>query len=162
MISYSKSFWKKQYPKVTKSRHRMLFFQFQCLETYRIAWFARRNRAMKLTKFSLGITTLKVFGVFFTHLSYKTFQCLLNMNPYFSTRFIPSRLQHFMLIWEFWRNGATVGLGIRPLEVLWPGISPKLVCRYTNFQHFSIYVFFFQNFFSVLNFCIQSSWEILL
>ena len=123
---------------------------------------AALNRAMKLTKFSSGIPPLKVFGVFFTHLSYKTFQCLLNMNPYFSTRFIPSRLQHFMLIWEFWRNGATVGLGIRPLEVLWPGISQKLICRYTNFQHFSIYIFFFSNFFFVLNLCMPSSWHIFL
>ena len=29
------------------------------------------------------------------------------------------------------------------LEVLWPGFSPKLICRYTKFQHFSISIFFF-------------------
>ena len=94
-------------------------------------------------------TTTESFWSFFSHIYlFKTFQCLLNMNPYFSTRFIPSRLQHFMLIWEFWRNGAMVGLGIRPLEVLWPEISPKSSCRCTKISTFFPFIFsFFQTFF---------------
>ena len=53
---------------------------------------------MKLTKFSTGQNSLKVLRVFLAHLCFKTFQCLLNMIPYSSNRFIPSRLQHFRVI----------------------------------------------------------------
>ena len=140
----------------------MFFSQFQCLSTNRVPGMQGGTMQLKLAKLSSGQTFLKNLGFFYTHLCFKTFQCLLNMIPYSSNRFIPSRLQHFRVIWLFWGNDSTVGLKFMRLEVLWPGISPKLICRYTNFQHFSIYIFFFQNFFSVLNFCMQSSWEILL
>ena len=152
MISYFTDFWKNNIQKSQNLKHRMFFSQFQCLSTNRVPGMQGETMQLKLAKLSSGQTFLKNLGFFYTHLCFKTFQCLLNMIPYSSNRFIPSRLQHFMLIWEFWRNGATVGLGIRPLEVLWPGISPKSSCRCTKFQHFSIYIFFFSNFF----FCLES------
>ena len=84
---------------------------------------------------------------FLTHLCYKTFQCLLNLSPYFSTPFIPSRLQHIMLMWVFWTNVCIIGLKVMLLEVLRPGISQNV---HVDAQHFNIFPFkfsFFKTFF---------------
>ena len=82
------------------------------------------------------------------------------MNPYFTTRFIPSRIQHWMLIcWVFWRNGCITGIffsfffqtfilpwifvcqvagtfsdkKIHPLLIEWPPVCCLIVCFF--FQH---------------------------